>query len=295
LYGGIHEARVLNNGPGRHGWYLRPGVKIKCYDLKDKAQVREALEWTEHVAAQANIGARNLGAVDLLKKKTWSWTWHGCEQNGCLDRSFFPEDYKYVRWLHIDQGWIARQASFFAKFDLKVVPNLISIDDPIHRPIPWADRLQRVAFAPSNTKTGAPNDKGVAFTEKLFDGLPLKVLFRKPFEECMREKQRSVIGIDELVTTSYHRSGLEFLSQGTPCLCTTGMPARMALADATDSATCPFVDFSGADGARGWSERFLAMPAAEQEAIGQAARAWIERYYQPKALLDRHYLPVYTG
>ena len=298
LYPGIHEARVLNNGPGRHAWYLRPGSgRPKTYSLADPSQVREALEWCDHCACQANVGARNLKAVDLLKKKTWSFIWHGCEQNGCLDRSFKPEDYKHVRFTSIGQGWIERQASFFAKFDLKVVPNLISIDDSIHRPIPWADRIQRVAFAPSNTRAGAVNDKGVAATEAALAGLPLKVLLRRPFEECMREKQKSVLGIDELVTPSYHRSGLEFLSQGTTCMCSVGEAAEKALKDATGAIQIPFVCAKGAGlgFARRFVTEYLAAGGDAQAAWGAEARAWMEQFYAPKALLDRHYLPVYAG
>lgn len=294
LFPGQHEARVLNAGPGRHGWYLRPGVKIKVYSIKSKEETREALEWCDSIAAQANVGARNLGAVDLLKKKNWSFIWHGCEQNGCLARSFSPEDYKHVRFLSIGQGWIERQADFFAKFPLRVVPNVVTVDDEIHRPLPWAKRLQRIAFSPSNTRPGAPNDKGVSVTEKALQGLPLKLLLRLPFEDCMREKRQSVLGIDELVTPSYHRSGLEFLSQGVPCLCSVGPEAERALLEATGAPALPFTNV-GVKGARAEAERFLALPAEAQAEAGAAARAWIEAWYRPKALLERHYLPAYAG
>jgi hypothetical protein len=327
LYPGQHEARVLNNGPGRHAWYLRPGPgRPRTYKLGDPAQVREALEWSESVACQANVGARNLNAVDLLRKKHWSFIWHGCEQNGCLARSFAPEDYKHVRFLHIGQGWVERQADFFSKFDLRRVPNLISIDDPIHRPISWAERLNRLAFAPSNTKPGAPNDKGVAETERALAGLKservierqveservlereseiqskrvleregesaFKLLLRLPFEACMREKQRSTLGLDEVATDMYHRSGLEFLSQGVPCICRTGEAAARALREATGSNSVPFLqaDFRTL---RARVQALLALPVDVQGAAGAAARAWVERYYQPRALLERHYLPAY--
>lgn len=294
LYPGVHEARVLNNGPGRHGWYARPGVAFKRYSLKDPKQVREALEWADHVAAQANVGARNLNAVDLLKKKSWSFIWHGAEINGCLARSFHESDYKYVRFLSIGQGWVERQANFFSRFDLKIVPNLISIDDEIHRPIPWDKRLQRVAFAPSTTKAGAPNDKGVEQTERALAGLPLKLILRQPFENCMREKQRSVLGIDELVTPSYHRSGLEFLSQGTPCMCSVGPAAERALKDATGADCMPFLN-EKPNTARTFAEWFFAENPLIQAQFGATARAWMERCYAPRALIDRHYLPAWTG
>jgi hypothetical protein len=42
-------------------------------------------------------------------------------------------------------------------------------------------------------------------------------------------------------------------------------------------------------------EKFLASPVEEQAIFGAEARAWIEKWYAPRALLDRHYLPVYRG
>lgn len=294
LYPGVHEARVLNNGPGKHGWYLRPGTLVRTWRVSSPEETRAAVEWADHVACQANVGARNLNAVDLLKKKTWSFIWHGAEINGCLDRSFKPEDYKHVRWLHIGQGWIERQADFFSRFDLRVVPNLISIHDEIHKPIPWTARRQRVAFAPSNTRAGAPNDKGVEATERALEGLPLKLIIRKPFVECMEEKQRSVLGIDELVTPSYHRSGLEFLSQGTPCLCPVGVAAERALKDATGATDWPFMG-AAIHSVRLIVENFLAFPPDAQEEAGLAARRWMAQFYDPRALLERHYLPVYLS
>ena len=113
----------------------------------------------------------------------------------------------------------------------------------------------------------------------------------------MREKQRSVLGIDELVTPSYHRSGLEFLSQGTPCLCSVGAAAERALKDATGATTMPFLNY-GLKDARAAVERFaLGDPRhyAAQACYGADARAWIERHYAPKALIERHYLPAWTG
>ena len=290
--GGEHEGRVLNAGPGRHAWYLRPGMKVRTYSIRDRDAVRAAVEWADHVACQANVGARNLGAVDLIRKKTWSFIWHGCEQNGCLDRSFHREDYKFVRWLSIGQGWIERQAKFFARFPLRVVPNVVTIHDEIHRPLPWSERVERVAFSPSNTKSGAPNDKGVQATEAALRGMPLKVLLRLPFEMCMREKRRSMLGIDELVTPSYHRSGIEFLSQGVPCMCSIGPEAERALLDATGASSMPFVNV-GTREVRAEVERFLALPFEAQAEASAAARSWIETWYDPRALLERHYLPAY--
>lgn len=287
-YPGEHEARCLAAGLGKHGkWYTRQGVQVPRYSVSRREDIDACLEWAEVVHCNANVGARNLGRPDLLGKKVWVFTWHGAEINGCLARSFKPEDYRHVRFIHIGQGWIERQADFFARFDLTVLPNLIAVDDEIHRPLSRRERTMRIAFAPSTLGRGV-NCKGVPETQKALRGYPLDTITGEPFEKCMRRKQRARIGIDEVFTGMYHRSGLEFLAQGTPCVAGMQPAALAALKEATGAVSNPFFSSSLA-ALRERVDKLWSMNDGDLDFLALEARDWIDRHYHPRVLLPRYF------
>ena len=296
-HSGTHKAAVLSRGPGKHSWYVRPGIKFKRWNVKDKNQCREACEWADVIHCMANVGSRTLKVPDLLRKRVWVFQWHGAEIGG-LNAAFFPEDYDHVRWIHIGQGWVERQQSYFdgfKRYGFRVVPNLISADDPIHKPRPWNRRVKgRIAFAPSNVKPKAVNKKGVPEVRRACqNAYDLDLIMACTFEECMRRKQVAVFGIDEVVTPMYHRSGLEFLSQGTPCICSYSPEAERILKDATGASEMPFLQANPVN-LRDVIGRQLSLSESEQEEQGKKARQWIDTYYHPKELLKRH-LDVYEN
>ena len=295
-----HEAATLSKGPGKHSWYLRDPVKFKRWAIGDREQVRAAIEWADVIACQANVGARNLGVIDLLKKKRWCFRWHGCEQKGCLARSFKPEDYKYVGFSHIGQGWVAKQAAFFEPFfrdyGARVVPNIVADYDELHTPLEWSKRKPGwVGFAPSTMKPGAPNKKGVPEVQRASKGQAwtLDLISGASFEKCLRRKRRCEIGIDEVVTGMYHRSALEFLSQGTPCIVNVGEDARRCLTEEVGADTVPFVHATP-DTLRSVINTFFELPRDVREDGGREARLWVERNYSAERLLPR-FLDVYNS
>lgn len=289
-----HEARVLSKGPGKHRWYLRPGVKIKTYDVRDKRQVNEALEWAEVVHCMANVSARSFKRMDLLEKKIWVFQWHGA-QIWPFEKVWLPEHFSKVRWIHIGQGW-QRDSWFdrFKPFGFKIIPNIISIDDELHRPAGFGNRRPVVSFAPSNHKAKAVNTKGIPETCRALKGVEhLDLIQGATFEDCLRKKRTASLGIDEVVTPLYHRSGLEYLSQGTPCICHMDEFTERTLRDATGSSVNPFIDATK-DNLREVARTFMRLPADAKEQQGQLAREWMEKYYHPKVLLQK-YLAVYTS
>lgn len=290
-----HEARVLNKGPGKHRWYCRPGVEVPRYSIGIRDQINESLEWADVVHCMANVSARYFKRLDLLKKKVWVFQWHGA-QIWPFSNVWCKEDFAHVRWIHIGQGWIEGQMDFFGpfieKWGMKVIPNLITVDDEIHRPIPWGGRKCRVAFAPSQSNEGKVNRKGIPQVTGAVKGLcRLELIQSTPFELCMRKKQASWLGIDEVVTPMYHRSGLEFLSQGVPCICSYTEATERVLLEATGANRMPFLNATSKT-LRSLLSSYFRQPEENRAEMGREAREWIEKYYHPRDLVKRH-LEVY--
>jgi len=238
----------------------------------------------------ANVSARTLNCLDLLKKKVWVFQWHGA-QIWPFKRVWLPEDYAHVRWIHIGQGWT--RDKFFKRFDFKIVPNLISIDDDLHRPIEIEPRKRIVAFAPSNLRRGAVNDKGVRQVERACRNLPLDLIHGVKFTDCLKRKNRAWVGIDEVISPLYHRSGLEFLSQAVPCVCSYDDFTRDCLEEAVGTRDVPFIQ-ARPDTLAKALKQMIDMEIHEYSEHACAARLWMEKWYHPRDLLQRH-LAVYTG
>ena len=288
-----HEARVLSNGARRHQWYIRPGVSVPCARLANRTELDAALEWADIIHCMANVTAKNMGRLDLLDKKIWVFQWHGTQ---IIPWHFlwFSEHYKYVKWIHIGQGW-DRNPWFdqFKQLGMKIIPNIITIEDEIHIPLPWNQRKQFVAFSPSNSRRNAPNKKGIPEVTRACCDYKLVIIIGKMFEDCMRRKQEAMLGIDEVISPLYHRSGLEFLSQGTPCICSYDDFTKNCLKEATGSDVMPFIN-SSPETLRNTIQEYMKRPNNEKEQMGKEARAWIEKYYHPRDLLKR-YFEVYKS
>jgi hypothetical protein len=107
----------------------------------------------------------------------------------------------------------------------------------------------RVGYSPSTTQGGAWREsKGYPETLRAFEilkGLHPNVKFDvigpgvSP-EECIRRKSLCNIGIDECMTSSYHRSGLEFLALGKLTICSLGDEEVQIIKNVTGSSFCPF-------------------------------------------------------
>ena len=285
-----HEACVLNVGPGRHMWYCREGVEFKRYNIEKRNEIEEALAWGEVIHCMANTSHRKMGRIDLLHKKVWVFQWHGAQIQP-WHVLWREQDYKYVKWCHIGQGWQRDKffKPFFENHGCVIMPNIITADDPLHIPTKWEDRHKRIGFSPSNSKKGV-NRKGVEETNAVFGGPRFDLISALPFERCLHRKRTCVLGIDELVTPLYHRSGLEFLSQGTACFCSFDRYTERTLKDATGSNKMPFMKADLSDVKSKASKLLRDMEKLRK--LGVQARDWIENYYHPKTLMTR-YLEYY--
>jgi len=293
-FGETHEARTLNRGPGRHQWYRREGVDFAHYNIANRNQVDDALAWADVVHCMANTSARDMNRPDLLTRRVWVFQWHGA-QIWPFERVWREKDYSKVRWIHIGQGW-QRDAffkPFFDRWGARVIPNIVTMDDPLHKPAPWEDRLDRIAFAPSTSRRKAVNRKGIEETVKGMSGVyQYDLISETPFQECLKRKSVCRLGIDEVVTPLYHRSGLEFLSQGTPCICSYDAFTEQTLKDATGSPTMPFLN-AVPDNLRSVISRYFKdFTIDDRQELGKYARRWMEHYYHPRRLL-KLYFDVY--
>jgi hypothetical protein len=242
----------------------------------------------------ANVSARTMKAIGTLKSKRWVFQWHGA-QIWPFERVWLPEDYAYVKWIHIGQGW-HRDSWFdrFRGFGLKVIPNVISIEDEIHCPLPWFRRRPIVSFSPSNTRPGAVNKKGIQEVQRACKNrFPLDTIIGQSFEECMKHKRLAMLGIDEVVTPLYHRSGLEFLSQGVPCICSHDEFTRECLKEATGADSMPFMNANPKSLSTIIAE-YMGQPEEDRKRLSEYVRDWMVKYYHPRELLKR-YLEVYEG
>lgn len=301
-----HEAAVLNKGPGRHRWYCRhetdgrePAPKrdkpfpFARYSILNQDETDHALKWADVIHCMANTSARDMGRSDLIRKKTWVFQWHGA-QIWPFERVWLQEDYRRVRWIHIGQGWQRDKwfRPFFDHFGCKVIPNIISIDDILHLPAKIDFESFVVGFAPSNSGRGV-NTKGIDGIRSTIPKKWLRLIKGQPFEHCLRMKQTCLLGIDEIATPLYHRSGLEFLSQGTPCICSYDRFTENTLKKVTGSDRMPFVH-ADENSLRSCVERFRGMKKDELIERSADARKWMESYYHPCHLL-RRYFEVYDA
>lgn len=294
------EARVCDSGPGRHSWFSRDAELVPAYRIRDDRQLRQCIDWADVIHCMANVGirspffARGYDHQKLLRTKKWVFQWHGA-QIWPFEKVWWPEDYKHVDWIHIGQGWIQTQMDFFGPFlvdwDLDIVPNIIA-DDPLHQPRPWDERKDKTGFAPSQRKEDAVNRKGIREMRTLIRGFQWDLIHGVAYEKCLERKSKCRLGVDEIVTPMYHLSGLEFLSQGTPCFCSMTDSTKATLKEATGAGRVPFMNANPATFRhklrRYWEEQ--TDEARQQQ--GQEARDWFVEYYHPRSLIER-YIDVY--
>ena len=138
--------------------------------------------------------------------------------------------------------------------------------------------------------------KGTPETVKIIQQVALetnckvKFLTGKTQAEVMKAKQQATIVVDELVTGSYHLSGLEGLSVGKPVIAYLDSRTIYTLQEISGSTTCPFINVRLED-AHGILVHLL-NNLDEAQHIGKASRQWIEKYWSDK-LLVRHFVDVY--
>ena len=239
----------------------------------------------------------------------------------CESRQFAPIDFKIlfdtgkriIRHYHSTSDWISGQMGiaeekllkcplpslviaqyperFFTKS--RVVPNLIPHSDPLYLPCGDQEHEYDIFFSPTKTAgaferrwdtKAAPEVTELIHKVAQRTGCSFKIMTGQPLKEALRAKQRSRIVIDDLVTGSYHLTGLEGLSQGKPVLSFIDERNLALLRHVSGSEHCPFINVRLED-AETVLLHLLENPA-NCETIGNAGRRWLLKYWNEVSLIQ---------
>ena len=191
-------------------------------------------------------------------------------------------------------------AQFQERFypNARVVPNIIPQDSMTYSP---GDEpiSNDIFFSPTSTFSAWDdrwNTKGTPETRKLIKqvarktGCTIKCMTDSTFQEAIAEKRRARVVIDDLITGSYHLSGLEGLSLGKPVLSFVDGRTQLVLAEISGTEMCPFVNLRLEDSYDVLI--YLVENPDEAAAIGKTSREWIKRYWSDHILVQ-HFVDVY--
>jgi len=177
--------------------------------------------------------------------------------------------------------------------NFKIVRNVIDFNTPQYSPVIIDDKI-KIGFSPSRKKKmGAWHDKGYDKTIQIlnriknrFPNVEVDIIHGVPLDECIRRKSQCNILIDECVTKSYHRSGLEGLALGKLTICSMDKQVERIMKKAAGSSTQPFVNI--------WIDSLEKKLSAliesnDMEYIlkkGEASREWMEKYWSPQVIVN---------
>jgi hypothetical protein len=175
----------------------------------------------------------------------------------------------------------------------KVVRNVIDFTTPQYavRPV---NRVIRIGYSPSRTKPlGKWHNKGYPETmavlnsikEKYGRTVEIDIITGVTLDQCIIRKSNCNIIIDECVTASYHRSGLEGLALGKLTICSLSPAVEKVLLSASGASASPFVNI--------WIsnleiELCKIIDAGVDYIIekGKTSRAWMENHWHPQTIVD---------
>ncbi len=180
-----------------------------------------------------------------------------------------------------------------------VVPNIIPQNDSTYKPAQNRAKYG-IVYSPTSVRSAWDdrwNTKGmpetVAIMKRVARRTGCKIKYantRQPLAQVMQDKRQAAIIIDELVTGSYHLSGLEGLSLGKPVLAFLDHRIEQVLQEISGSKHCPFINVRLEDAFE--PLLYLLEHSDEAKAIGQAGREWIESYWADHKLIQ-HFVDVY--
>jgi hypothetical protein len=172
------------------------------------------------------------------------------------------------------------------------VQNAIPIDDEWHRPLFVRNEPPIIAFTPPDCQADGWWDKGCAPTKEILGrgGFRHRIVTDAAWSEAMRVRQHCDVGIDEVVSGSYHVCSLESLSQGLATVANLDDRTVDALEQVTGTRRHPWVVASLAT----LHQRLVELcsdPAYLQERREQS-RAYVVRYWHPRLLVEK-IRPIY--
>lgn len=182
------------------------------------------------------------------------------------------------------------------------VRNIIDFENPRYDSKIIKDKI-RIGYSPSISDEmafGVWHYKGVRVTTTVlklvarqFPGVEVDIIANVSEEECIRRKRECNIIIDECVTPSYHKSGLEGLALGKLTISWIDSKVAKILKKASGSDVNPFhIVYVG------WLEDELVKICSRgidyilEE--GKKNRQWMEEYWRPADIVQE-YIDIYEG
>lgn len=174
-----------------------------------------------------------------------------------------------------------------------VVRNVIDFTSPQYDPKTINDVI-RIGFSPSRVqKFGQWHDKGYSETVAVLNKIKkiygpfveIDIITGVSLHECINRKSKCNIIIDECVTASYHRSGLEGLALGKLTICSLSPKVEQILLNSSGAKSSPFVNI--------WINdleielcRIIDSGILNILEKGKESRHWMNRFWHPKTIIS---------
>jgi len=151
----------------------------------------------------------------------------------------------------------------------------------------------KIGYSPSNKGSfGAWHNKGYEQTKKILEDLKLKykdkidydIITDVSLSECLRRKSECNIIIDEVITGSYHRSGLEGLALGKLTICGISPEVSDTLEKVTNAVN-PFYQSNINTLKDDLSTIIDTMSVEEINDYGKLNREWMEVNWSPENII----------
>ena len=177
-----------------------------------------------------------------------------------------------------------------------IVPNCVDLNAPEYqRETPPLRTMPVVSFAPSNWNGRGFESKGYEIVAPIMKRMGLareiysQIITSLPHDEVMKLKRGADIGIDEIVTGSFHISSLEYLALGVPCFANIDSQTDQVIRKLTGADTIPWLIANKEN----FKSRLQAIITAKSwQEHGANSRAWMEKYWAPEWLAQQ-YVAVY--
>lgn len=182
----------------------------------------------------------------------------------------------------------------------KIVKNVINFEETLYNIKPFnSEGKITIGYSPSTLKkVNEFYDKGYEQTKeilvRLSQKLPIKIVIitNRPLEECISLKSECDILIDECVTGSFHRSGLEGLALGKVTICWLNDKVEKLIRGLGDG-TVPFVNID----INSLEETLIKLCNLPKQALyssGLRNREWMEKNWHPKKIAQE-FIKIYQN
>lgn len=183
--------------------------------------------------------------------------------------------------------------------DCRIVRNPVDLYDIDFFP-KYQDKIIRIGYSPSTLEpTSKWADKGYSETipilnrikELYKDKVELDIITNVSLEVCLARKSMCNIFIDEVKTSSYHRSGLESMAMGIATICSTNKSVEEVLLRSSGAKNNPFINVYYYD----LESKLIDLIESGLDDIldiGYKTRLWMETNWDPE-IIANEYIKIY--